>query len=144
MKIHIFLSPLPIQKPEIKKKGRILSVLKSLLMTNSVWQIRKLGSLCWGAFSFKKWLTVCQAVKEILHEKRKLVNIMSKPYDFIMYILNIHGKKISSIQPFSKIEVLKLSKQKFQRAFFYSLIPSSYSCPNTFDFKNTFIFPLEF
>lgn len=62
-------------------------------MTNSGWQIGKLGPLCWGAFSFKKWLTICQAVKEILHEKREVVNIMSVPDDFIMYVLNIHGKK---------------------------------------------------
>jgi len=61
-------------------------------MTNSGWQIEKLGPLCWGAFSLKKWLTVCQAVKEILHEKREVVNIMSVPSDFKMSILNIHGQ----------------------------------------------------
>lgn len=89
-------------------------------MTNSGWQIGKSGPLCWGAFSFKKWLTICQAVKEILHEKREVVNIMSVPNDFIMYFLNIHGKKKKekkSIWTFSKSRVLKLSKEKPEMAF---------------------------
>lgn len=141
MKIHIFLSPLPSQKPEIKKKGKDLICFVKFLMTNSVWQIRKLGSLCWGAFSFKKWLTVCQVVKEILHEKRKLVNIMSKPYDFIMYILNIHEKNPAVYEHFQKLKYWSYQNRRFKELFFYSLIPSSYSCPNIFDFK-TLLFSL--
>lgn len=66
---------------------------------------------------------------------------MSKPYDFIMYILNIHEKNPAVYEHFQKLKYWNYQNRRFKELFFYSLVPSSYSCPNIFDFK-TLLFSL--
>lgn len=69
---------------------------------------------------------------------------MSKPCDFIRHILNIHEKKSAVYDHFQKLKYWNYQNREFNEFFCYSLIPSSYSFPSIFDFKNTSIFPLEF